>query len=131
MAIKRVLPSLLIVAVLAVASGYALGRPNFSGADQFLIKGQPTPQDAIAVVSLLCWIILGIVGLAILVMALRAGATDAQRSFHSWSRAVMTLLAGAIILSMGTVRHVDSNYPMCCGSGPTYSAEVDKLVSGS
>lgn len=121
-----------MVMVLLAATWVTLGAPSIALADQFLIQGNPTPEAAVAIVSILCWMVIGVIALATVIAAARSSSTDAQVMMRRWTRAVMLVLAGVMVLGMGAVRHATSGYSMCtsCGQQSTHIAEVEHLVSG-
>ncbi len=127
MTFRRAIPSLVMTTVLIVSAVISLGMPDLGLAGDYLGGGIPTEQSALAVASIVCWVLIAGVGIATLTMSIRT-ATDIQLGQRRWTRATMFVASGVVVLGMGALNHVTTTYSMCCGSDPAHIAEAQQLV---
>lgn len=125
--IRRSLPTALMAAVLVAAGSIALGRPNWAVVGGFLGGAYPTEEATLAVTSVLCWVIIIAVCLVALGNSLRE-STDIQWLQRRWTRAILFVAAGIVVLGAGTFRHTVVGYSICCGQSPARIQEATELA---
>ena len=109
-------PTVVMVAVLAVSSAVVLGAPDLPLVGNFLSGQYPTNAGAIAVVSLVTWVLLGIALAVVVTNSFRRVASHGQFVQRRWTRAVVLATVGGVMLGVGVVHHMSAGYSMCCGS---------------
>ena len=128
MTFRRTLSPLAIGAILVGTALAALGAPNFSLAWQYLSGGYPSQEAALALVAIICWVLIAVMVILSVVASVKA-ATEAQRTMTMWSRAIMVLTAGLVVLGLGVIRHGATGYSMDCGDCQQRIAEASQLAS--
>jgi hypothetical protein len=116
-----------IAVVVFAAAIAALGTPDFGLAGQFLGGSYPSTDAALAVVSIIFWVlILGfLVGVSI--GAFKA-ATESQLLFRRWTRALTFLVVGSMVLAIGVYRHASVGYAMSCNDCQQRITEATQLA---
>jgi hypothetical protein len=117
-----------VVAVVVFAAAVAvLGLPDFGLAGQFLGGSYPSIDAALAVVSIICWVlILGFL-IGVTLGAFKA-ATESQLLFRRWTRAITFLLLGGMVLAIGVYRHSSVGYAMSCNDCQQRITEATQLA---
>jgi hypothetical protein len=116
-----------VAAVVLAAAIAVLGMPDFGLAGQFLGGSYPSTDAALAVVSIVCWIlILGFL-IGVTIGAFKA-ATESQLLVRRWTRAVTFLLVGGMVLAIGVYRHASVGYAMSCNDCQQRITEANQLA---
>jgi len=120
--------STLIVAMIVLAATVVtLGAPDFGLAGQFLSGDYPSTAAALALVSIICWLLIVAFVVAIVAVAFK-GATEHQLLIRRWARGVTFCLAGGIVLAVGVYRHASVSYSMTCDHCQQRISEATQLA---
>ncbi len=112
--------------MLLAASAITLGVPNFGLAGQFLSGSYPSMQSAVALLSLLCY---AVVGTAVAVALFRGfRLATGGRGTSRGIRAIALVLAGVVLLSLSVFNRVDTGSGICCGGGVQQVREAESLA---
>jgi hypothetical protein len=121
-----VIAGLAMTGVMVAASVLTLGIPNLSLAGQFLGGSYPTVASAVALCSLVCYVMVTLAVALALAGALRrrAGWWARGRTL----RAVTLVAAGAVLLGLSVASRFETGAGICCGSGSQQIQEVASLA---
>jgi len=114
--LRRSGPTVVMVFVLAVYSAVVLGAPDLPLVGDFLSGRYPTDAGAIAVVSLVTWVLLGVALAVVVTNSFRSVVSHGQFVQRRWTRAIVLAAVGGVVLGVGGVHHMSAGYSMCCGS---------------
>jgi hypothetical protein len=121
------LGTVVVAAIVLAAAVAVLGPPDFGLAGQFLGGTYPSIDAALAVVSIVCWVlILGFV-LGVTIGAFKV-ATESQLLVRRWTRAITFALVGGMVLAIGVYRHASVGYAMSCNDCQQRITEATQLA---
>lgn len=113
---RRLAPTLAAVAVLVGAATVVLGLPDLRTAGDFLGGAYATQAAAIAVVSVIAWVLILVTAAVLLVSAALAAMGQSTVHRHSRTRALVFAVCGLVLLAGGAYRHAAPAFTLCCGS---------------
>ena len=122
--LRRVLPTLALTTVVVGAAVLALGMPNLGLVGSLFGGGYPTMAAALAVVSLVVWVLIGVGATWSIGWAGGVVLEEAVRARRRRTQSTVVLALGLMVFGVGVMRHVSTSYRMCCGD----RAEAQQLV---
>lgn len=114
--VGRLASSCVIMILLVMATYLALGPPNLGGAVGFLSGSVNSLSDTVAVLQVFAWLIISLGVVVIVYLSARSAPSAAALYRQRWSRAVLLLAVGVVLLGVGVNHHLNPGYQPCCGS---------------
>lgn len=107
---------LLAVAILLGSATAVLRIPDLAAARDLLGGAYATQAAALAVVSVIVWVVILLSAGVLVVNAIRATVGQAMSRRRRWARALLVAACGLVLLAGGAYRHSAAGYSICCGS---------------
>lgn len=126
-AMRRVLSTVVVVAVMLEAAWQVLGPPEIGRAISFLDGGIPTLNEGEAVTALIAWAVILVASAAALAGVMSAIGW-ARLLAQPSARAAMFLVAGLLLLAVSAIQRAVPTTLVCCASGPSYVREAIQLA---
>ena len=114
--VRRVVYPVVMATVLVIAALRTMGSPDLTAAGNFVRNSEATQSAAIAVVTVILWLVLGLFCTVMVVAAVREARSAAEALRHRRQRAVGVVLVGLLLLGVGVWRHTASSYTVTGGS---------------
>lgn len=115
-ALRRALLPVALMALAVLTALAAVGAPDPAAALDFVAGRYPTAENAVAAITLVVWLLLGVL-LAASLGAARRGAVGALAQIRRRRQRALGILAmGMVILVFGILRQAGSRLDVCCGS---------------
>ncbi|HEY6470854.1 MAG TPA: hypothetical protein VI434_13925 [Candidatus Dormibacteraeota bacterium] len=124
---RRVILTLMLVAVLFSAARLTLGTPDVLQALNFFGGGIPTQEAGEAVMTCLAWVVILVAASGLLVGVTQI-VGQAQLLRRPAARAAMLLAASLVLLVVGAVHRSMPPKSVCCGSNAADMSEAIHLA---
>ena len=123
----RVVMALTLIVPMLAAAWLVLRAPDIAQAIAFFGPGTPSLTSGEAMMTLLAWLAVAIAACGTLLPTLRRISRSAAGRLSA-SFAVLFLVIGLLLLTVGAVQRALPSASVCCGSGSANAREAMQLA---